>query len=405
VTSPSRRAVLEAAERIRDGVVATPCPRARGFEDIVSNPLYLKFENLQRTGSFKDRGSLNRLLRLDAEQRARGVVTASAGNHAQGVAYHCGRLGIPATVVMPETAPLIKVSNTRRYGARVVLAGTILDESAVEARRIAEEEDLTTIPAFDHEDVIAGQGTIGLELLEQVPDLTTVLVPVGGGGLISGIAIAIKEVRPGVRIVGIEAEAAASARASRDAGEVVRIAHSDTLADGIATKRVGDLTFPIIERYVDDLVAVGEDEIAAAILLLLERRKTVVEGAGAVPLAAMVAGRVSFQDDETVVAILSGGNIDINMISRIIDRGLVFDGRAARLMVKVPDRPGSLAGLTRAVADMGANVVETYHRRAYADISVGDVEIVIQMETRGSEHVGEIIERLESLGYTVEQDV
>jgi threonine dehydratase len=306
---------------------------------------------------------------------------------------------------MPETAPLIKVSNTRRYGARVVLTGTILDDAAVEANRIGDEEGLTRIPAFDHEDIIAGQGTMGLEMLEQVPDLSTVLVPVGGGGMISGIAIAIKEVRPDVRIVGIEAEAAASARASREAGAVVRITHSDTLADGIATKRIGDLTFPIIERYVDDLVAVGEDEIAAAILMLLERRKTVVEGAGAVSVAALLAGRLTLREGETVVAVLSGGNIDINMISRIIDRGLVFDGRAARLAVKVPDRPGSLAALTRIVADLRANVLETYHRRAYADISVGDVEIVVQMETRGGEHVAEIIDRLETLGYVVEQDL
>jgi threonine dehydratase len=296
------------------------------------------------------------------------------------------------------------VSNTRSYGARVVLSGSILDEAAVTAKRIAEEEGLITIHAFDDEDIIAGQGTLGLEILEQVPDLNTVLVPVGGGGMISGIAVAIKELRPEVRIVGVEADAAPSAQASRDAGEVVRIAHSDTLADGIATKRIGELTFPIIERYVDDLVSVGEEEIAAAILLFLERKKTVAEGAGAVPLAAILAGKLEFGEKDCVVAILSGGNIDINMISRIIDRGLVFDGRAARLAVTLPDRPGSLAGLTRAVADMGANVVETYHRRAYADISVGDVEIVVQIETRGSDHVGEIIRCLEELGHEVRED-
>jgi threonine dehydratase len=348
---------------------------------------------------------LNRLLQLSRAERARGVVTASAGNHAQGLAYHAGRLGVPATVVMPETAPFNKIGNTKRYGARVVLSGTILDESAVEARRLAEEEDLVMVPAFDDEDIIAGQGTIGLEILAQVPDPTVIVVPVGGGGMISGIAIAIKEVKPDVRVIGVEAQAAASARASRDAGEVVRIAQSDTLADGIATKRIGDLTFPLIERYVDDLVAVGEDEIAAAILLLLERKKTVVEGAGAVPLAAILANTLRFDEKETVVAVLSGGNIDINMLSRIIDRGLVFDGRAVRLAVKVRDRPGSLARLTRAVADMGANVVETYHRRAYADISVGDVEIVVQVETRGSDHVAEIIAGLEALGHVVERDV
>ncbi len=399
-----RTAVLEAAERIRDGIVATPCTRTRAFEDVLPSRLFLKFENLQRTGSFKDRGSLNRLLGLSPEERARGVITASAGNHAQGLAYHGGRLGIPVTVVMPTTAPFNKVSNTRGYGAKVVQKGTILDESAEEAARLAIERGLVTVPAFDDPEIIAGQGTIGLEILEQVPDVTTVLVPVGGGGMISGIAIAMKEARPDVRIVGIEAEAAASAKASREAGRIVQITASDTLADGIATKRVGDLTFPIIERYVDDLVSVGEPEIAGAILLFLEREKTVVEGAGAVSLAALRTGAVTCAPEETVVAVLSGGNIDINMISRIIDRGLVFDGRAARLAVKVRDRPGSLAALTRTVADLGANVLETYHRRAYADISLGDVEIVIQMETRGREHVEEVIGALEALGHEVEED-
>ena len=399
-----RTAVLEAGERIREGIVATPCTRTRAFEDFVPCALYLKLENLQRTGSFKDRGSLNRLLTLSPEERACGVVTASAGNHGQGLAYHGGRLGIRVTVVMPTNAPLIKVSNTRAYGANVVLVGTILDESAEEAARIAEEDDLVMVPAFDHPAIIAGQGTIGLEILEQVPDVDTVLVPVGGGGMIAGICIAIKEVRPEVRVIGIEVEGAASAKASRMAGRVVQIAHSETLADGIATKRIGDLTFPIIEQYVDDLVTVGEDAIAAAILLLLEREKTVAEGAGAVPIAALRSGVLSLGPDATVVAVLSGGNIDINMISRIIDRGLVFDGRAARLAVTVRDRPGSLASLTRTVAGLGANVLETYHRRAFADISLGDVEIVIQMETRGREHVNEIIRELEELGHEVAED-
>ena len=400
-----REAILEAAARIGDGIVATPCTRTRAFADIAPSRLHLKFENLQRTGSFKDRGSLNRLLRLTAEQRAAGVVTASAGNHGQGLAYHGGRLGIPVTVVMPVNAPLNKVSNTRGYGARVVLSGTILDEAAEEAQRIGRENGLVAVPAFDHPDIIAGQGTIGLEILEQVPDVDTVLVPVGGGGLIAGICIAMKEVRPEVRVIGIEARAAASAKASREAGRVVQITHSDTLADGIATKRIGDLTFPVIERYVDDLVAVGEDAIAAAILLLLEREKTVAEGAGAVSIAALLSGVLRLEPESTVVAVLSGGNIDINMISRIIDRGLVFDGRAARLAVKVRDRPGSLASVTRKVADLGANVLETYHRRAYADISLGEVEIVIQMETRGREHVDEIIGALRALGHEVTEDL
>jgi threonine dehydratase len=404
VSAPDRQAILQAAERIRDGIVATPCTRTKAFGDVVPGPFYLKLENLQRTGSFKDRGSLNRLLGLTPEERAQGVITASAGNHGQGLAYHGARLGIPVTVVMPVTAALNKVSSTRGYGATVVLHGSVLDEAAVEAARIAAEKGLVTVPAFDHPDIVAGQGTIGLEILEQVPDVSTVLVPVGGGGLVSGICIAIKETRPRVRVIGIEAAAAASAKASREAGRVVAISHRDTLADGIATKRIGDLTFPIIERYVDDLVTVEEDPIAAAILLLLEREKTVAEGAGAVPLAALLSGAVSVTADETVVAVLSGGNIDINMISRIIDRGLVFDGRAARLAVKVRDRPGSLAALTRTVADMGANVLEVFHRRAYADISLGDVEIIVQIETRGREHVQEIIRALEQLGHRVEEE-
>ena len=401
---PTYAAIQEAAQRIRDGVIETPCTRTRAFRDLAPGNHYLKLENLQRTGSFKDRGALNRMLRLTEAERARGVVTASAGNHAQAVAYHGGRLGISVTVVMPETAPLIKVTNTRGYGADVIQVGTILDDAAAEVQRFAAEEELSIIHAFDDEDVIAGQGTMGLEILEQVPDVSVVVVPVGGGGMISGIACAIKEIKPDVRIIGVEADAAASAKASRDAGEVVKIAASDTLADGIATKRIGEITYPLIERYVDELVSVGEEEIAAAILLLIEREKTVAEGAGAVGLAALMTGSVTLSETDRAVLLLSGGNIDINMISRIIDRGLVFDGRLVRLAITVKDRPGSLAGLTRAVADMGANVLETYHRRAFADISVGDVGIVIQMETRGREHVIEIVHRLEDLGHDVREE-
>jgi len=402
---PALSDIRDAQRNIRDGVVHTPCTPTRTLRDSVPGSLHLKFENLQRTGSFKDRGSLNRLLQLDDEERARGVVTASAGNHAQALAYHGGRLGIPVTVVMPETAPLIKVANTRGYGATVSQSGTILDEAAVEARRLAQERGLVMVPAFNDFHVIAGQGTVGLEIIEQVPDVDVVVVPVGGGGLISGIAVALKELRPSVRVVGVEAASAASAWASREAGKVVQISHVDTLADGIATKTVGDLTFPLMERYVDDLVVVSEEEIAAAVLVMLERKKTVVEGAGAVPIAALAAGRVPVADGEQVVAVLSGGNIDINMISRIIDRGLVFSGRLARLMVKVSDRPGSLARLTRVVAELGGNVLEIYHRRAFADISVGDVEIVMHIETRGRSHVEEIIAHLEGMGLLVEEDV
>jgi len=397
--------VHAARGRIRDGIVHTPCKPSQAFSDLVSCQLHFKFENLQRTGSFKDRGALNKLLLLSPEERERGVVTASAGNHAQAVAHHASRLGVASTVVMPELTPLVKVANTRRYGARVIQQGATLSDGLEEVHRLVEEEGLTLVHAFDDEAVMAGQGTIGLELLEQVPGLDTVVVPIGGGGIISGIAVAVKTLKPSVRIVGVEAEAAASARASLDAEGLVSIESAETLADGIAVKRIGERTYPVIRELVDDVVAVGEEEIARAILLLLEREKTVVEGAGAVPLAALVGERIPVEEGERVVAVLCGGNIDVNMISRIIERGLVRDGRMAHLIVKVRDRPGSLSRLADLVAHMGANVLDLHHRRGFADISVGDVEIVLQLETRGRDHVDEIIQALEERGLGVEVDV
>jgi threonine dehydratase len=402
---PSLTDVRSARERIRDAVVLTPLVRATGLEDQLIAALHIKLESLQRTGSFKDRGALNRLLDLSAEEKTRGVVTASAGNHAQAVAYHGARLGIPVEVVMPEHTPLIKVANTRRFGAGVRFHGATLSESMVEAHRIEKEERRVLVHAYDDERVIAGQGTIGLELLEQLPDVKIVVVPIGGGGLISGIAVAMKEQRPEVRIVGVEASAAASALASRRAGRIVAIESADTIADGIAVKRPGDLTFPLIERYVDDIVAVDEVEIAGAVHMLLERQKLLAEGAGAVALAALTTGRIAVHRGESVVVILSGGNIDLNLAGRIVDRGLVGDGRLARLAVTVPDRPGSLAMLTRLVAEAGANVLEVVHGRAFADISVRDVEIVMLLETRGTEHTNAIMKVLDDHGVAVRQDV
>jgi len=397
---------IEAArQRIRDEIVLTPCTASLGFGDLVPCEILFKFENLHRTGSFKERGALNKLLQLTDEERERGVVTASAGNHAQAVAFHASRLGIPTTVVMPETTPLIKVSKTREYGAEVVMKGTVFDDAVEVAHRLVEEHGKLMLPAFEDEAVIAGQGTIALELLEQAPDLDVVVVPIGGGGLISGIALGLKAHRPEIRVVGVEAEAAPSARASLFEGGVVEIESTETIADGIAVKRVGELTFPLIREYVDDIVTVTEEEIATAILMLLEREKTMAEGAGAVPLAALMRDRIEVEPEERAVLVLSGGNIDINMISRIIDRGLVADGRLARLRITVPDRPGSLAKLTGIVAELGANVLEIYHRRAFADISVGDVEIVMHLETRGREHVEEIIRHLESAGHRVQEEI
>ncbi len=398
---PTLADIQLARQQIGDVVVRTPLVPALALRDRVPGTLFLKLENLQRTGSFKDRGALNRLLALTPEERARGVVTASAGNHAQAVAYHGARLGIPVQVVMPEHTPLIKIANTRRFGANVHFHGATLDEAITEARRIEREESRILVHAFDDERVIAGQGTIGLELLEQSPDLTTVIVPIGGGGLISGIAIAIKEQRPSVRIFGVEAAAAPSALASRRAGHIVKLESADTLADGIAVKRVGERTFPIIERYVDDIVSVEEDEIAAAVHLLLENEKVLAEGAGAVPLAALIARKLPITANDVTAMVLSGGNIDINMVERIIARGLVSDGRLAMLAVTVPDRPGSLARLTALVAAAGANVLQLSHGRAFADISVRDVEIVMQLETRGPDHVRQIIAELERHGFGV----
>ncbi|HET7550512.1 MAG TPA: threonine ammonia-lyase [Gemmatimonadaceae bacterium] len=393
--------IRSARERIADAVVFSPTIPMLALGDRLPGRCFLKLENVQRTGSFKDRGALNRLLDLDEGERARGVVTASAGNHAQAVAYHCGRLGISARVVMPEHTPLIKVMNTRRLGAEVSFYGATLSDSMVEARRLESEEQRMLIHAFDDDRVIAGQGTMGLELLEQLPDLTAVVVPIGGGGMISGIATAIREQRPGVRVYGVEASAAASALASRRAGEVVKIETSETIADGIAVKRVGDRTFPIIERYVDDIVAVDEGRIADAVHLLLEQEKTLAEGAAAVPLAAVLAGLLPLGAGDVTAMILSGGNIDVNLLERVIDRGLVQGGRLARLTVTVRDRPGHLARLTELVAKCGANVLEVAHRREFADISVRDVEIAMQLETRGRDHVISIIELLERHGFHV----
>jgi len=400
---PTLADIHRARELISDVVVQTPLVPALALRDRVAGPLFVKLENLQRSGPFKDRGALNRLLALTPEERAHGVVTASAGNHAQAVAYHGARLGIPVQVVMPEHTPLIKVTNTRRFGADVRFHGATLDEAMIEARRIEGDESRILVHAFDDERVIAGQGTIGLELLEQLPNLTAVVVPIGGGGLISGLAIAIKEQRPEVKIFGVEAAAAPSALASREAGHIVKLESADTLADGIAVKRVGERTFPLIERYVDNIASVDETEIAAAVHLLLEHEKVLAEGAGAVPLAALIARKLPVIEDDVTAMVLSGGNIDVNMVERIIARGLVADGRLAMLAVAVPDRPGNLARVAALVAGTGANVLQLSHARAFADISVRDVEIVMQLETRGPEQVRDVVRTLEQDGFGVRQ--
>ena len=395
------RDVQAARARIAEHLVLTPCTPSEVFADLFDGRAWFKFENLQRTGSFKERGALNRMLLMSEEERAKGVITASAGNHAQGVAYHAHRLGIRATIVMPERTPLIKVTNTERFGARVILHGRSYDEAMVEALRLQQQEGQGLIHPFDDEGVIAGQGTIGLELLEQCPEVDAVVVPLGGGGLVSGIAVAIKAIRPEVRIVGVEAENLPAAGRAREAGELVTIAPGETIADGIAVRRIGDHTFRMVEELVDDLVMVSEEEIAAAVLLLLEREKTVAEPAAATTLAALIGGRLPHLSGKNVVMVLSGGNIDVNLLSRIIERGLIHDGRLAELVVCIQDRPGALAGVTALLAEQGANILQLDHRRGALGLRITDAEVELTLETRGKKHVRAIMEAFEEAGYEV----
>jgi threonine dehydratase len=365
---------------------------------LTGQQVYLKLENLQMTGSFKERGALNRIAKLTQEQAAHGVIAASAGNHAQGVAYHATKRGIRAVIVMPLTTPLVKVTATRDFGAEVVLHGASYDEAYVEALRLCAEQGLTFIHPFDDPDVMAGQGTIGLELLEQVTQLEAVVAPIGGGGLIGGIACAIKEMRPEVRSVGVQTAKLPSMAAAVEAGRPVTIEPATTIADGIAVRRAGELTLPLVERYVDEIVLVDEDEIASAILMLLEREKTLAEGAGAAALAALLQHRTSLQGAHTAV-LVCGGNIDVTLLSRIIERGMVQDGRLIRLRITLLDKPGALHELTRLIASHRANIVDTLHNRAYYGVNLGDTVIDITMETRGPEQVAELLEALTAEGY------
>jgi threonine dehydratase len=393
--------IQAARGRIAGHVVLTPCTPSETFGEMFGGHAWFKFENLQRTGSFKERGALNRMLLLSDDERRRGVIAASAGNHAQGVAFHASRLGIPATIVMPQRTPLVKVLATERYGARVVMHGSVYDEAMVEAMRIREEEGLTLIHPFDDPAIIAGQGTIGLELMEQCPQMDVVVVGVGGGGIISGIAVAIKEMRPEVRVIGVESAALPAAFASRQAGQLVTIPPAETIAEGIAVRRIGEQTHALIERYVDELVTVSEEEIAAGVLLLLEREKTVAEAACATTVAAVVDGHIGGLEGKNVVMVLSGGNIDVSLMSRIIERGLVQDGRRAYMRVRVKDRPGALAALTAMLAESGANILKLDHNRATAGLWVTEAEIDLGLETRGRAHVEQIAARLVAAGYEV----
>ena len=395
--------IIEARDRIADGIVETGCPPSFALAEAVGGTVYLKSELRQRTGSFKERGALNKLLQLDEATRRAGVIAASAGNHAQALAYHCARLSTPCTIVMPESAPLVKVTKTRGYGARVIQTGETISDGMATVNRIASADGLTLVHAFDDLGVMAGQGTIGLEILDQVADVSTVLVPIGGGGMISGIATAIKEQRPSARVIGVEAAASPGALESLRKGEPVKLERSDTLADGIAVKQIGRLTFPHMQTLVDDVLLVDEEDIVRAIFFLLESEKVIVEGGGAVAVAALLANKISLDADDVTVCLLSGGNIDMNILSKIIDRGLWADGRLTRLAVVVRDRPGYLNQVTTVIAIEGANILNIEHTRAFGDVSVGHVSIEMEIETRGRKHVKQIVTELRRLGHEVEE--
>lgn len=389
--------VREARRSLRDVVRTTPLLRSRPLREKVGGEAYLKCENLQRAGSYKTRGAYTRIARMSEEDRARGVVAASAGNHAQGVALGAGLLGAKATIFMPVGAPLPKVEATEAYGAEVNLGGETVEEVLAAAGEHARLTGAEFIHPFDHPDIIAGQGTLGLEILEQCPDVRTILVPVGGGGLLAGLSTAVRSQRPDVRVVGVQAEGAAAYPPSLAAGHPVALPSVSTMADGIAVSRPGDIPFELITRYADGVVAVSEESLAQALLLCLERAKQVVEPAGAIGVGALLDQPRTFEPP--VVAVLSGGNIDTLLLLRVLRHGLASAGRYLSLRCRIPDRPGALAELLGQFAELEANVLDVVHERTAARLDVGEVEVFLQLETRGPQHCASVLDRLREAGY------
>ena len=393
-------AEIEAARLLLDGIaVRTPMEESRWLSAVAGGEVRIKAENLQRTGSFKARGAYVRLSRLSEAERARGVVAASAGNHAQGVALAAQLVGTRATVFMPEGAPIPKERATRGYGAEVVFTGTYLEDALVAAREFSERTGAVFIHPFDHEDVIAGQGTVGLEILEQLPQAASVVVPTGGGGLLAGVALAVKSVRPDVRVVGVQAKDAAAYPGSLEAGRPTPLEQMRTMADGIAVGRPGALTFAAVRDHVDDVVTVSEDSLARAVLALAERAKLVSEPAGAAAVAALLDDPARFPTP--CVAVVSGGNIDPLLLGKVIRHGMAAAGRYLNLHVTIPDVPGGLAKLLTVVGDSGANVLEVAHERISPLLSVDEVDVMLQLETRGSTHSDTVLSALRAQGYRV----
>jgi threonine dehydratase len=379
--------IRAAQRRIAGGVCVTPCAESIPLSEITGSRVFCKLDNFQRTGSFKERGARNALLKLPPARKTRGVIAASAGNHALGLAYHGRLLGIPVTVVMPDYAPLIKITTCQRLGARVRLHGRDFAEARALADALVASEGLTYIHGFDDPDIIAGQGTLGLEILKQVPDLDAIVCPIGGGGLIAGVATAVKALKPGIKIIGVESTHTGNFAAALRAGKPVTVARRATLADGLATLTVGANAFALARRRVDHVVSVSEDWIALAILRMVELEKTVVEGAAAAPLAALMAGKLPQLAGRCVALVVCGGNIDPAILSRVIEKGLVHDGRLTRFTAKISDRPGGLAELSRVIAAAGASVKDVAHDRAFSGADVSAVNVVCTVETRDRAHV------------------
>ncbi|MFB6202778.1 MAG: threonine ammonia-lyase [Halorhabdus sp.] len=398
----SREDVLAARDRVTETARHTPLERSYSLSAMTGADVHLKYETFQRTGSFKIRGATNRIATLDDEQQEAGVVAASAGNHAQGVALAADRMGVDATIVMPEHAPVSKVDATRSYGGRVVLHGTDYDVAAERAHEIAEREDRTFVHAFDDPAVMAGQGTLGLEIAADCPEVDTVVVSVGGGGLAAGVATALKGWDEDLRVIGVQAEGAASLPQSLDRGEVVERDSVDTIADGIATRKVGEQTFAVIRERIDEVVTVPDSSIAVAVTTLLERTKTLVEGAGAAPVAALLDGAFEYADGETIVPVLSGGNIDLNLLTTVIMRGLIETGRFLRVRTVLDDHPGALGRLIEVISEQQGNVYAIEHDRASSDVAMDDAEVYLDIETRGPEHVDELLDALADHGYDVD---
>ncbi len=393
---------IQAAQvTLAEFITHTPMLRDEGLSASLSANVHFKAECLQRGGSFKIRGATNKIASLTLEERARGVIAPSAGNHAQGVALAATSLGIKSVIVMPRFAPLTKVEATRAYGATVILEGLSFDDAAAHAKELAAQHGYTYVHAFDDEAVISGQGTIGLEILEQLSTVTTVIVPIGGGGLIAGIATALHALKPDVRVIGVQAEGCAPVRASLETGVIVTAPASQTIADGIAVKRPGELTLPIIKKLVSEVLEVSDDEIARAIVHCAQRAKLVVEGAGAAGLAALLSGKITLEPGETACVLLCGGNIDGNLLSRVIEQVMVRQGRYTLLKVALVDRPGSLAQLVAKLAESGANVIDLFHRRAMWLAPLGKVGVELVLEVRDAAHGEAVRAHLEMHGYHV----